>query len=80
MKLTRYRQAQLGYYQQAQFGYVRAETQRYQDTVQLLVAMGGGAGPKACIREGGGNLTRDDPQPRPMPTAVRRRCHGKRLG
>jgi NodT family efflux transporter outer membrane factor (OMF) lipoprotein len=29
-------------YQQAQLGYVRAEAQRYQDTVQLLVAMGGG--------------------------------------
>ena len=27
-------------YQQAQLGYVRAEAQRYQDTVQLLVAMG----------------------------------------
>jgi outer membrane protein TolC len=29
-------------YQQAQLGYVKAEAQRYQDTVQLLVAMGGG--------------------------------------
>jgi NodT family efflux transporter outer membrane factor (OMF) lipoprotein len=29
-------------YQQARLGYVRAEAQRYQDTVQLLVAMGGG--------------------------------------
>ena len=29
-------------YQQAQLGYVRAEAQRYQDTVQLFVAMGGG--------------------------------------
>jgi NodT family efflux transporter outer membrane factor (OMF) lipoprotein len=29
-------------YQQAQLGYVRAEAQRYQDTIQLLVAMGGG--------------------------------------
>jgi outer membrane protein TolC len=28
--------------QQAQLGYIRAEAQRYQDTVQLLVAMGGG--------------------------------------
>jgi NodT family efflux transporter outer membrane factor (OMF) lipoprotein len=28
-------------YQQAQLGYIRAEAQRYQDTVQLLVAMGG---------------------------------------
>jgi NodT family efflux transporter outer membrane factor (OMF) lipoprotein len=28
--------------QQASLGYVRAEAQRYQDTVQLLVAMGGG--------------------------------------
>jgi hypothetical protein len=27
----------LNRYQQAQLGYVRAETQRYQDTVQLLV-------------------------------------------
>jgi NodT family efflux transporter outer membrane factor (OMF) lipoprotein len=29
-------------YQQARVGYVRAEAQRYQDTTQLLVAMGGG--------------------------------------
>jgi NodT family efflux transporter outer membrane factor (OMF) lipoprotein len=29
-------------YQQALLGYVRAQSQRYQDTVQLLVAMGGG--------------------------------------
>jgi NodT family efflux transporter outer membrane factor (OMF) lipoprotein len=29
-------------YQQALLGYVRAEAQRYQDTTQLLVAMGGG--------------------------------------
>jgi outer membrane protein TolC len=29
-------------YQQARLGYVRAEAQRYQDTIQLLVAMGGG--------------------------------------
>jgi NodT family efflux transporter outer membrane factor (OMF) lipoprotein len=29
-------------YQQARLGYARAEAQRYQDTIQLLVAMGGG--------------------------------------
>jgi outer membrane protein TolC len=29
-------------YQQARLGYVRAHAQRYQDTVRLLVAMGGG--------------------------------------
>jgi outer membrane protein TolC len=29
-------------YEQAKLGYVRAQSQRYQDTVQLLVAMGGG--------------------------------------
>jgi NodT family efflux transporter outer membrane factor (OMF) lipoprotein len=29
-------------HQQAQIGYVRAQAQRYQDTIQLLVAMGGG--------------------------------------
>jgi NodT family efflux transporter outer membrane factor (OMF) lipoprotein len=29
-------------YQQARLGYVRAEALRYQDTIQLLVAMGGG--------------------------------------
>jgi NodT family efflux transporter outer membrane factor (OMF) lipoprotein len=29
-------------YQQALLGYVRVEAQRYQDTIQLLVAMGGG--------------------------------------
>jgi NodT family efflux transporter outer membrane factor (OMF) lipoprotein len=30
-------------YQQARLGYVRAEAQRYQDTIQLLVDMGGSA-------------------------------------
>jgi hypothetical protein len=29
-------------YEQARLGYVRAEAQRYQNTIQLLVAMGGG--------------------------------------
>jgi outer membrane protein TolC len=29
-------------YQQARLGYVRAQAQRYQDTIQLMVAMGGG--------------------------------------
>jgi NodT family efflux transporter outer membrane factor (OMF) lipoprotein len=29
-------------YQQAQLNYIRAKAQRYQDTIQLLVAMGGG--------------------------------------
>jgi outer membrane protein TolC len=29
-------------YQQARLGYVQAEAQRYKDSVQLLVAMGGG--------------------------------------
>jgi NodT family efflux transporter outer membrane factor (OMF) lipoprotein len=29
-------------YQQARLGFVRAQAQRYQDTIQLLVAMGGG--------------------------------------
>jgi outer membrane protein TolC len=29
-------------YQQALLGYVRADAQRYQDTIQLLMAMGGG--------------------------------------
>ena len=29
-------------YEQAQLGYARAQAQRYQDTIQLLVAMGGG--------------------------------------
>jgi len=29
-------------YQQALLGYVRAKAQRYQNTIQLLVAMGGG--------------------------------------
>ena len=28
-------------YQQALLGYVQAQTQNYQDTIQLLVAMGG---------------------------------------
>jgi NodT family efflux transporter outer membrane factor (OMF) lipoprotein len=42
-------------YQQAQLGYVRAEAQRYQDTVQLLVAMGGGWwDQKLASADGGG--------------------------
>ena len=58
-------------YQQAQLGYVRAEAQRYQDTVQLLVAMGGGWwDQKFASVDGGGNPARNDPQPRPTPTAV----------
>jgi len=58
-------------YQQAQLGYVRAEAQRYQDTVQLLVAMGGGWwDQKLASADGGGNPARNDPQPRLTPTAV----------
>ena len=58
-------------YQQAQLGYVRAEAQRYQDTVQLLVAMGGGWwDQKLASADGGGNSARNDPRPRPAPTAV----------
>jgi NodT family efflux transporter outer membrane factor (OMF) lipoprotein len=39
-------------YEQARLGYVRAEAQRYQDTIQLLVAMGGGWwDAKVAIRE-----------------------------
>jgi NodT family efflux transporter outer membrane factor (OMF) lipoprotein len=58
-------------YQQAQLGYVRAEAQRYQDTVQLLVAMGGGWwDQKLASAEGAGNSARNDPQPRPTSTAV----------
>jgi NodT family efflux transporter outer membrane factor (OMF) lipoprotein len=59
-------------YQQAQLGYVRAEAQRYQDTVQLLVAMGGGWwDQKLASADGGGSPARNDPQPRPTSTAVR---------
>src|SRR5580698_10428557 len=51
-------------YQQAQLGYVRAEAQRYQDTVQLLVAMGGGWwDQKLASAEGAGNPPRNGPQP-----------------
>jgi NodT family efflux transporter outer membrane factor (OMF) lipoprotein len=58
-------------YQQAQLGYVRAEAQRYQDTVQLLVAMGGGWwDQKLASADGGRNPARNDPQPRPTPAAV----------
>jgi NodT family efflux transporter outer membrane factor (OMF) lipoprotein len=43
-------------YQQAQLGYVRTKAQHYQDTVQLLVAMGGGwAGTKLATKEDGTN-------------------------
>jgi NodT family efflux transporter outer membrane factor (OMF) lipoprotein len=58
-------------YQQAQLGYVRAEAQRYQDTVQLLVAMGGGWwDQKLASRANDSNLARHDPQPGPTLTAV----------
>jgi NodT family efflux transporter outer membrane factor (OMF) lipoprotein len=56
-------------YQQAQLGYVRAEAQRYQDTVQLLVAMGGGWwDQKLASADGGGNPPRNDPQSHQAPT------------
>jgi NodT family efflux transporter outer membrane factor (OMF) lipoprotein len=52
-------------YQQAQLGYVRAEAQRYQDTVQLLVAMGGGWwDQKLASADSGGNPARNEPQSR----------------
>ena len=37
-------------YQQARLGYVRAQAQRYQDTIQLLVATGGGRWDAAPLR------------------------------
>jgi NodT family efflux transporter outer membrane factor (OMF) lipoprotein len=50
-------------YQQAKLGYVRAEAQRYQDTVQLLVAMGGGWwDQKLASADDGGNPDRRDRQ------------------
>jgi NodT family efflux transporter outer membrane factor (OMF) lipoprotein len=56
-------------YQQAKLGYVRAEAQRYQDTVQLLVAMGGGWwDQKLASADGGGNPDRHDRQSGRMPT------------
>jgi NodT family efflux transporter outer membrane factor (OMF) lipoprotein len=56
-------------YQQAQLGYVRAEALRYQDTVQLLVAMGGGWwDQKLASADGGGNPPRNDPQSHQAPT------------
>ena len=59
-------------YQQAQLGYVRAEAQRYQDTVQLLVAMGGGWwDQKLASRENNGNLAHNVPQPNQTPPVVR---------
>ena len=59
-------------YQQAQLGYVRAEAQRYQDTVQLLVAMGGGWwDQKLASADGGGNRARQMIRSHlPAPTAV----------
>ena len=58
-------------FQQAQLGYVRAEAQRYQDTVQLLVAMGGGWwNQKLASAEGGGNPAHNDGQPSRTPTAI----------
>jgi NodT family efflux transporter outer membrane factor (OMF) lipoprotein len=56
-------------YQQAKLGYVRAEAQRYQDTVQLLVAMGGGWwDQKLASADGGGNPDRHDRQSGRTPT------------
>jgi len=55
-------------FQQAQLGYVRAEAQRYQDTVQLLVAMGGGWwDQKLASRENNSNLAHNVPQPNQTP-------------
>jgi len=45
----------LNRYQQAQLGNVRAEAQRYQDTVQLLAAMGGGWWDQKLVSADGGN-------------------------
>jgi NodT family efflux transporter outer membrane factor (OMF) lipoprotein len=56
-------------YQQAKLGYVRAEAQRYQDTVQLLVAMGGGWWDQnLASADGGDGRVRHDRQP--GPTAI----------
>jgi NodT family efflux transporter outer membrane factor (OMF) lipoprotein len=58
-------------FQQAQLGYVRAEAQRYQDTVQLLVAMGGGWwDQKLASRENNSNLAHNVPQPNQTPPVV----------
>jgi NodT family efflux transporter outer membrane factor (OMF) lipoprotein len=58
-------------YQQAKLGYVRAEAQRYQDTVQLLVAMGGGWwDQKLASTDGDSNPARNVPPPHPAATAV----------
>ena len=58
-------------YQQAKLGYVRAEAQRYQDTVQLLVAMGGGWWDrKLASADSGDNLARHDSQRGPAPTVI----------
>ena len=48
-------------YQQARRGYVRADAQRYQDTIQLLVAMGGGWwGADLAVAEDGSIPVRSD--------------------
>ena len=48
-------------YQQARLGYVRADAQRYQDTIQLLVAMGGGWwGADLAVAEDGSIPVRSD--------------------
>ena len=58
-------------YQQAKLGYVRAQAQRYQDTVQLLVAMGGGWWErKLASADGGDNPARHDSQRGPTPAVV----------
>jgi NodT family efflux transporter outer membrane factor (OMF) lipoprotein len=58
-------------YQQAKLGYVRAQAQRYQDTVQLLVAMGGGWWDRKLeSADAGGNSARHDWRPSPTPTPI----------
>ncbi len=44
-------------YQQARLGYARAQAQRYQDTAQLFVAMGGGWWEATGIADDGGSAT-----------------------
>ncbi|WP_213775303.1 efflux transporter outer membrane subunit [Bradyrhizobium sp. dw_78] len=58
-------------YQQAQLGYIRAEAQRYQDTVQLMVAMGGGWwDQKLASTDNDHNLAHNDPHPSQIPITV----------
>jgi NodT family efflux transporter outer membrane factor (OMF) lipoprotein len=51
-------------YEQARLGYVRAEAQRYEDTIQLMVAMGGGWWDANLAVNDNASPAREEPRPK----------------